>query len=57
MQQVFSFEETSVGMRSLVVVSSFNEEEMNPIMLFTPTWFTYAFVNIGGHYGSYKVEN
>lgn len=56
LQAVFNHEELSLGIKSMIVVSSFNQEEQTPLMLFTPSWYTYSFINTGGHFGSYKIE-
>jgi hypothetical protein len=46
----------STGIKAIAVLSSFHEEEAGPMQLFTPSWYTFAFINTGGHFGSYTVD-
>lgn len=56
-QQWMNREESSaLGIRAIVVVSSFHEEEGGPVQLFTPHWHTLSLVNSGGHFGSYAID-
>ena len=46
LQNVFNSEESSIGLRSLILVSSFNEQEQNRIILFTPNWYNFNYIGI-----------
>jgi hypothetical protein len=56
LQQFVNAEEMSTGIKAIAVLSSFHEEEAGPMQLFTPSWYTFAFINTGGHFGSYTVD-
>jgi hypothetical protein len=53
---MFNTEETNIGIKTIVIVSSFHEEETGPFQLFTPNWYTFGFINTGGHFGSYVID-
>ena len=55
-QQMFNTEESNLGIKSIIIVSSFHEEEAGPFMLYTPNWYTFGFINTGGHFGSYIID-
>jgi hypothetical protein len=57
LQQWMNREEScALGIRAIVVLSSFHEEESGPVQLFTPHWHTLSLVDTGGHFGSYTID-